>query len=285
MRNKLIPFAFSFLLFLNIVSAGVYTIQGKISNSSLSIYPPYYLEYNESTEFPESNYSMNFYDSEEVLLKQYKFPAGKSLYTYEDETRYFLFYVSFPENTSKVVFKEDIIDIGEFLISQNAPVINWVNLTCDSLCHASWNATDADEDFLIYDISYYDNGWNYLAFDLGANYLDFNENATRIKIRASDGFNFAESEANVNNLVAGAGMNSAGESTINSESGTSVSQEGGSSGSSISGNVVSSQPAISGTEQVSGSQSEKIEKKTGKKNFNLVEFLEKIIEKVKKILR
>lgn len=196
--------AMMFLLALSLVDADVYIVSGWIINDSIELEPFYYLgNYSETNQSNETEYFMEFYNASNYLLKSYNFSV------FDDNiTKIFFFEIDMPANTKRILFKNNSEYIKEINISENVPEIFNISINCSEIsCEAIWDANDTNDENLTFDIYYAndDVNWSIMSLDWELNYISFStesvsEGSYKLKIRASDGFNFVESESGYFNI-------------------------------------------------------------------------------------
>jgi len=123
----------------------------------------------------------------------------------------FQFIIPYNENISKIVLKQNDTIILELNVSSNTPNVSLSSPNGGEIFttpfNVSWNASDNDNDTLIYAILFSDNNgstWSTIDFDLNETFYEIN-NANfsfgtqyKIKILASDGFNTGSVESDSN---------------------------------------------------------------------------------------
>jgi len=196
---------FFLILVLASVESNIYITSGGITNNSVELYPFYYLgsNYSETNQSNSTDYFMEFYNASSYLLKSYNFSVLD-----DNLTKIFFFEVDIPDNTKRILFKNNSEYMKEINISENTPQVFNVSVTCSEIsCEATWDANDSDNDNLSFDISYSNNyiDWNYIASDFESNYISFDtdytpEGSYKLRVRVSDGFNFAENDSDYFNV-------------------------------------------------------------------------------------
>ena len=193
MRSKIV-FAFVFLILgIGGVSAGdVYLFSGDVNDSVLNIEGISYL--GDSLEYEEDNFTGAY---SVVFLENGQEVKENEFYLWEG-LNVFLFSVKVPDGIDEIVFEENENEIHRVVISQNAPSIDSFDVVDNSgVFDLSWIASDLDGDDLGYSvyISHEGGGWGLYSSGIEENNLIVNNNYNgdlRFKLRASDGFNYAE---------------------------------------------------------------------------------------------
>src|SRR3989344_8289537 len=169
MKNKNILIGIILLAFI-IASVIVYSqlnnsylISGKIYNDRVELNNLIKADYilMESEENPGSIYSAEFLGSSNNLLRKFMFEVSEQA-DYETQELYkeFYFIIDLPTETKKIFIKENGNMIHEFIISENAPVVN--NIEINDLGNGefeiSWQASDVDGNELNYGLYYRSEG-------------------------------------------------------------------------------------------------------------------------------
>jgi len=205
-KNLLIIMS-AIILIIPLVSAlvladNVYVISGEIKDGSAELDSLYLLGSETDYEEDESlgDYSAGFY-SGTSLIKVFYFDVTDVEYD-EETIKYFMFSAIIPDETDKIVFKDNAGQIFyELNKTQNSPVVDNVVITEQGEDYLiNWQGVDADEDEIYYTVNYYDLrylDWVSVVMDITDTDFLLDSVAlpggeTIIKIQASDGFNIGE---------------------------------------------------------------------------------------------
>lgn len=142
----------------------------------------------------------------ESILKTYKYDVYDGLvFETEEIYKFFYFIADIPQDTKKIVFKENGNILKELFLTVNPPVVENININDlgNLEFNITWQASDLDNE--INELKYIlwsgdeTNGWNLLGSNVeGSSYLlntsaeTFPGGNHKIKIIASDGFNTGE---------------------------------------------------------------------------------------------